>query len=185
MSGKVLSDVRYHHLPAFRKHDRSNLARRERFLQFIRSSPGDAGVARELEEFVRSQCGTSRRADRLEALLQDLDRQQDRLYHDMEGHNADFQALEQLEKHEALFSAEEHQELKSLFGSYGLEMERRLPAGQVSIEYAAARQQHWMDIRLCSRETVRRDLAERAEARYGSLLHALLRSSPGAPPSPR
>ena len=180
---KVLSDVRFRHLTAFRKHDRADLARRERFLEFIRSSPGDASVARELEEFVRLQCGTARRADRLEALLQDLDRQLGRLYHDMEEHNADFQALEQLEKHETLFSAEERDELKSLFGFYGLETDRRLPAGQVTIEYAAARQQHWMDIRLCSREAVRRDLAERAEARYGSLLHALLRPSPDEPPS--
>jgi hypothetical protein len=171
---KILNDVRFQHLPEFRKHDRADLARRERFIQFIRSSRGDPSVARELEEFVSMQCGTARRAERLEAVLKDLDRQSGQLYHDLEEYNADFQALEQLEKHESLFTAEERHELKSLFGLYGLETDKRLPPGKVTIEHAAERQQHWIDIRLRSRESARRLIAERAEARYGLLLHELM-----------
>jgi hypothetical protein len=173
----ILNEVRFQHLPAFRKHDRADLARRERFVQLIRSSSGDPGVARELEEFVNLQCGTARRAERLDAVLKDLDRQLGRLYHDLEEYNADFQALEHLEKHESLFTAEERHELKSLFGFYGLETDKRLPPGKAAIERAAERQQHWIDVRLRSREPVRRQIAERAEACYGLLLHETMRQT--------
>ncbi|HTU92610.1 MAG TPA: dynamin family protein, partial [Gemmataceae bacterium] len=91
---KLLNEVRFKHLPEFRKRDREDMARRERFVQCIRSSQGDPSVARELEEFVRLQCGTARRSERLEAVVKDLDLQFGQLYHDLEEHNADFQALE-------------------------------------------------------------------------------------------
>jgi hypothetical protein len=81
---KLLNEVRFQHLPAFRKHDRDDLARRERFVQFIQSSAGDPTMAREVEEFVRLQCGTARRAERLEVVVKDLDRQFGRLYHELE-----------------------------------------------------------------------------------------------------
>ncbi|MHB1424894.1 MAG: hypothetical protein ACYC3I_17115 [Gemmataceae bacterium] len=71
---KILSAVRFQHLPEFRQQDRADLERRQRFIHFIRSSRGDPAVARELEEFVSLQCGTARRAERLEVVLKDLDR---------------------------------------------------------------------------------------------------------------
>jgi hypothetical protein len=181
---KLLNEVRFQHLPAFRKHDRDDLARRERFLQFIRSSSGDPAVARELEEFVRLQCGTARRAERLEVVVKDLDRNFGRLYHELEEYNADFQALEQLEQHASLFSVEERQELQSLFGLYGLEPDKRLPPGKATLEHVAERQQHWIDVRHRAREPVRRQLAERAEACYGLLLHEMMQQAQQAREKP-
>jgi hypothetical protein len=181
---KILNAVRFQHLPEFRKHDRADLARRERFVQFIRSSRGDPSVARELEEFVSLQCGTARRAERLEVIVKELDRQFSQLYHDLEEYNADFQAMEQLEKYESLFTAEERDELKSLFGLYGLETGKRLPPGKVAIDYAAERQQHWIDLHHRSRESARRLIAERAEVRYGLILHEMMQKAEEAEEKP-
>ncbi|MHB1425540.1 MAG: dynamin family protein [Gemmataceae bacterium] len=174
---KILNAVRFQHLPEFRQQDRADLERRQRFIHFIRSSRGDPAVARELEEFVSLQCGTARRAERLEVVLKDLDRQFAQLYHDLKEHDDDFQALEQLEKDKSLFTTEERDELKTLFGLYSLETDKRLPPGKVSLDYATQRQQHWIDLRHRSRESVRRRIAERAEARYGWLLHELMQQT--------
>jgi hypothetical protein len=45
--------------------------------------------------------------------------------------------------------------------------------GKVTIEHAAERQQHWIDIRHRRREPARPLVAERAEACYGLLLHEM------------
>ncbi|MHB1426928.1 MAG: hypothetical protein ACYC3I_27555 [Gemmataceae bacterium] len=58
-----------------------------------------------------------------------------------------------------------------------LETEKRLPPGKVSLDYMAERQQHWIDQRQRSRESARRRIAERAEARYGWLLDHLMQQS--------
>jgi hypothetical protein len=39
---------------------------------------------------------------------------------------------------------------KTLFGLYGLETDKRLPPGKVAIDYAAERQQHWIDVALAT-----------------------------------
>ncbi|MHB1424893.1 MAG: hypothetical protein ACYC3I_17110 [Gemmataceae bacterium] len=67
--------------------------------------------------------------------------------------------------------------MKSLLGLYGLEIDKRLPPGKVSLDYAAQRQQHWIDQRQRRRESARRRIAERAEARYGWLLHELMQQT--------
>jgi hypothetical protein len=96
--------------------------------------------------------------------------------------------MEQLEKHELLFTAEERDELKALFGLYGPERDKRLPPSTATLEHAAARQQHWIDLRHRSREPVRRQIAEHAEACYGLLLDEMMRpreqaqEKPSSPP---
>jgi hypothetical protein len=184
---KVLNKARFERLPEFRKQDRADLARRERFVQFIRAARGDPHVARELEEFVTVQCGVAHRADRLEKALEELDHRFSQLYHQLEEHNADFQALVQLEDHAALFTRDERDELQGLFGLHGLEIDKRLPPGKAHVDYAVPRQQYWRDMRYRSREPVRRELAALAEARYASLLSALLpqavKGSEGPPSS--
>ena len=101
------------------------------------------------------------------------------LFHDMEEYNADFEALEQLEKGGSLFSAAELDELRSVLGLYGVEMEKRLPSGRATVGYAGERQQAWSEVNLSARDPVRRSLAERAVARYGLRLHELTIGSRG------
>jgi hypothetical protein len=170
---KLLNDIRYRQLPGFRKCDREDRARRERFLGFIRAAGGDPAIARELEDFVASQCGTAGRADPLEGAIKELDRNLGRLFHDLEEHNADFEALELLNKSPHLFSADELDELRSVLGLYGVDIPKRLARGQASVDYVAQRQQAWSEARGQTRDAIRQGLAERAEARYGLILHEL------------
>lgn len=165
---RILNEIRYTHHPAFLKRDREDKAKRDRFLSFIHSAGSDTAVARELAEFVSLQL-SPHRADRLEAIRQELDRNLSRLFHEMEEYSADFEALEKLDQHASLFSREEQEELRRLFGQYGQDTEVRL-AGQVEINRVVERQQHWSDIRLRARNPVRGAVAERAEARYGLIL---------------
>ena len=91
----------------------------------------------------------------------------------MEEHNADFEALELLQKSPEPFAAEELDELRCLLGLYGVETDKRLARGQTTVAYAAQRQGAWADVRVRTRDAIRLRLAERAEARYGLILHEL------------
>lgn len=168
---RILNQIRFRHLPEVRQRDKADEARRDRFVSFIQSAQGDPSVAKELEEFVTRQL-TPYRADHLEAVRRDLDRKFAQFFHDFEEYNADFEALTQLERHASLFTPSELNELRPLLGQYGLETEHRL-AHPLTIEQLAERRQSWADIRLTSRQPIRRDVATRAEARYGLLLKEL------------
>ncbi len=176
---KALSDIRFRQLPEFRKRDREDRTRRERFLGFLRAADGDPAIARELEEFVAVQCGTAGRADPLEAALKELDRRLGRLFHALEEHNADFEALELLQTSPHLFSAGELDELRALLGLYGVDIQQRLARGPATVAYAAERQQAWLEAHAETRDALRQRLAERAEARYGLILHELTSAPAG------
>ncbi len=178
---QILNDIRYRHMPDLRKKDRDDQFRCERFLKFIRSAPGDTVVAKELEGFVSLQFGSAGRADRIEAIVKELDRNLGRLFHEMEEFNADFEALGELEKAASQFSPGELDELRCLLGLYGVEVEKRLRSGRATIEHAGARQQAWSDVSARARDSNRRRLAERAVARYGLILHELTSGSPARP----
>lgn len=165
---KLLDDIRFKYYPKFLQRDRDDAAMRERFLTFIRSAPGSPEVARELEDFV-TRVLAPQRAARLELLRQELDRNLSRLLHEMEDHNADFGALEQIEKHQDRFTPNELEELRRVLGLYGVETEKRVTS-DMTIEQLAQRQQFWADVWLRSRDTVRRDVAKRAEVRYSLIL---------------
>lgn len=175
---QILNDIRYRQLPDLRKKDRDDQAKCGRFLHFIRSAQGDADIAKELETFVFLQFGSASRADRVETIVKDLDRSMGRLFHDMEEYNADFDALEQLDKAASLFSTAELDELRCVLGLYGTETAKRLPAGRATIEHAGARQQVWNETSVRARESIRRELARRAVERYGVILHELTAGPP-------
>ena len=170
---KIVNDIRYRQLPEFRQRDRADIARRERFLGFLHAAGGDPTVAQELEDFISVHCGTARRADRLEAIVKEVDHQLATLFHEMEEYNADFEALEEIDKCKQLFSPAELEELRCLLGLYGVELERRLPAGRATVAHASERQQAWSEARLRAREPARCRVAERAQARYGLILYDL------------
>jgi hypothetical protein len=91
---------------------------------------------------------------------------------------ADFEALGELEDHARLFWPPELDELRALLGLYGVETDRRLPPGGATADYVSGRPQHWADVRLRARDPARARVAERAAARYGHVLHGLLRGEP-------
>jgi hypothetical protein len=173
---KIVNDIRYRHLPDFRKRDRTDKDQRERFLGFVRSASGDPTVARDLEQFISLTCGTAARADKLEATVRDVDRELATLFHEMEEYNADFAAWEELDQSRQLFSPAEIEELRSLLGLYGVELEKRMPDGQATVAHASERQQAWGEVSQRARHPVRRGVAERAQARYGLILYDLTKT---------
>jgi hypothetical protein len=65
------------------------------------------------------------------------------------------------------------------YGSYG-----DMVMAPATSNYSAERQQHWIEVRHGSRESPRRLIAERAEARYGLLLHQLMQQTGKAEEKP-
>jgi hypothetical protein len=94
-------------------------------------------------------------------------------FHELEEYNADFAALEEIDKSRQLFSPAEVEELRHLLGLHGVELEKRLPAGRATAAHASERQQAWSEVCLRARDSVRRRVAERAQARYGLILYDL------------
>jgi hypothetical protein len=109
----------------------------------------------------------------LKAIIEQLEREFSRLNHQLEEYNADFQALQQIEKHADLFSAAERNELRALLGLYGIETNKRLPPANAEGGDIAQRQQLWRQIEQMARSNIRREVAERAVYRYGVILNEL------------
>lgn len=175
---RVLNEVRYKRLPAFSEREREEEGRLNRFLSFVNQANGDSTTARELKDFLRRGLRLDARAQRLEQTLEALDIKVDDLYEDLAQDNADFEALQQLNRRTKEFSQSELEELPALFGLYGIETEKRLGPGAVSIDYVRQRQLFWRQAQSTSaRTSVRRVLAERAHARYGLLLEKMLVSN--------
>jgi hypothetical protein len=107
------------------------------------------------------------------AVLQVLDWQFSQLYHELEEHNADFEALLELEKRPEFLTDEEQEELRRLFGLYGLDSGSRLlpglPPGE-KLRYIQNRQEYWREKQWRARQPKLQRLAELAERRYGWLL---------------
>jgi hypothetical protein len=176
---QVLGQVRYQHLRQFRQHDREERAREQRFVAFIRQAQGDPTVARELEAFITGHGGGTQRAGRVEASLNEWDRQLAEVFHDLEEYNADFEALQQLEDHVGSFSAAEQGELRALFGLYGVETDRRLPPDSLRVDHVERRQQAWSQVALSDRSPVRCQVAQRAVSCYGLILNELTGANRG------
>ncbi|MBI2299999.1 MAG: dynamin family protein [Armatimonadetes bacterium] len=162
---RELAELRYGGVRELRRQaheDRSKLAR---WLPFVRSL-GDPQVARELEDFLSAQCSHAERAARLEAVVTDLEAELSPLLRFAEMESADVAALAQVEAHPGEFGAEEREELRALFGVYGLAAHERLrPGGSV-----AERQQRWQGVWRSDRSGNRHEVAEQAVRRYGMLL---------------
>lgn len=170
----LLNEVRFKHLPEQRRHDREQKARLDRFLQFVRGVDGNQTVARELEDFLVEQSGLhTGGSERMETAWKDLDRCRADFSHELEELNADFEVLQKLEDNLGLFSARELDELRSLFGLYGLDPIKRI-GGRLDSSELAVRQQCWMRVAQEDGRSERRVIAENAVLTYG-LIHARLR----------
>lgn len=168
----LLKTIRFDHLPARRAQETEEQARLERFRCFIQQAHGDPAVGQELLAFLDRQ--SFRRAAELETVYRRLDREFSRILNELDEYNADFAALQVMERHGARFADAEQDELRALFGLYGLETQRRLPTAHAAdVPYVEQRQQHWQQVSLWDRSNERRSVAERARLRYGLILGEL------------
>ena len=171
-AGQVLKTIKFKHLPDLRKRDREDRARQGRFLNFIRQTPhSDPKVAKELEELVQEHL--AERAERIEALLEQLERDFGSISYQLNQYSTDFEALHQVLDHRDSFSHDELDELQALLGLYGMELEKRLPPGQISFEYVRRRQVYWRAINIDDANPLRRDVAQQVVSRYGFFMEEM------------
>lgn len=171
---KVLNTIKYTHLPACRRQEREATAQRDRFLSIIRQSSGDPTIVRELEAFLCHQLDGAGRVRALENLWNRLDRELGGLFRELTAYNADFQALQQLEDDPGAFTLAQVDELRTLFGLYGLEFAKRLAPGRCTTEYVRERQLTWRQIAAeAPYGTAPRAVAHRAWECYGEVLQNL------------
>jgi hypothetical protein len=164
---RVLNKIKFDYLSQSRKGIYEERDRLDRFINLIRQAGGDPATTRELEEFVHKHLDVEGRVEELEKLHQELDKESGKLYQELEQHNADFEALQELEKPDHTFSEEELDELRPLLGLRGSDVESRL-RGRVDTEYVEERQSHWMGRKeQAPFGSIRRAVAERAFTRYG------------------
>ncbi len=168
----IVAEARRTHLPALRLQARQDTSHRERFLAFIDGANGEAEVAAELAAFVRENLGTADPDDTIDAVDRDLAE----LFWALEEHNADHEALEDVEDREDLFA--EAAELRVLFGLYDTDPERRLPPEHATVEAVADRQEYWRGVEMMARNPIRREVATRAVYRYGKTLDDMLDAEP-------
>lgn len=174
---KLLAALKYEHLPTLRERERGAQAQQARFLAFIQSSrAGDATVGTELAEFVRAHVVAY--AGPVEAALRTADSGLAAVFHTMQEHAADFEALFHLDNRADAFCDQEKDELRAILGAQGVELEKRLPLGRSrDQEYVAARQRHWRGRAQRERDESRRLVLERAVERLGLVLNEVMSCS--------
>lgn len=148
---------------------------------FIRQAEGDRTTARELEDLVRTNLTAGRQLVELEQLYGDVDLQLSTLSQDLEAYNADFEILQELRSSNTSFSNQELDELYSLLGLYGNEVETRLLPGTMDRrEYAGRRQLYWR-VRMgeVPPGTLLHRVVARAHTRYGMILDEISDGSTG------
>jgi len=165
----LLEQVRHARLAEARRQDREMKSRLEKFLDFVRESRGDPGVAAELEAYLTEYGPRTNHEHRLEAAYGLIGRDLAELRIILEEYGNDFSALQALQKNEDPFSAAELDELRALFGMHGLEIKVRA-GGEASLERAASRQQFWRSEARFAREAPRRLVSAEAERAYGLIM---------------
>lgn len=171
----VLRKIRLEFLPQYRKYAREDEAKLNRFLTFIRQHDDSYEVARELQSFLLGSLSLGAQLEALGQLWKELEAQLGKLFHELLEYNADFDALQLIRQCTDKFSVEELDELRSLLGLYGVDVEKRLVSGSVNIEYVRERQLVWRRYRETAPQGApRRLVAERAYTRYGLILDQLL-----------
>jgi hypothetical protein len=176
---RLLDEIRYTALPRMRLQEHASQARLSRFQAFVAGAAGDAVTRRELSDFLAAQQGLGGHAERLEAVLRDVDRDLAHLFHRLEEDNADFLALQVLDEEPGAFSDTERDELVRLLGRYGVGWEERLPEDRRTEAALEQRARAWTRVERTSLHPRRRVVAERASAGYSRLLDHLLSSQIG------
>lgn len=174
---KVLREYRFTHLPKLQQQAKEDRARLDRFLDFIENQAGNTATAEELATFVRQHLDVGDKEADLQKIWEALDSELGRLFHALTEHNADFEALQQLDKHSDLLEENELDELRALFGLYGGDLETRL-RDRVNLDAVCNRQLHWQQERMKARYgTPQYFILDRAFSRYGSILGEILGDS--------
>jgi GTPase SAR1 family protein len=171
---QVLKTIKYKRLPEFREGDRKEKARQDRFLTFLRQVEHvNPNVVQDLKKYIEDEGHVTERAKRVEQLLEQLEREFGGISFQLNQYSMDFDALHQVLNHKDSFSPAELDELQAVLGLYGMDLEKRLPPGQVSFEYVREHQIYWRGISIDDANPLRRDVAQQVASRYGFILEEM------------
>jgi hypothetical protein len=168
---KVIEDVKFSYLREYRRRQAENDDKRKRFLYFIQHIHEASPVVQELATFIEVQLAP--RAN-LDQIVEEVQRELSIIRYELEVYNLDFAALQQMEDNTSLFTNEELEELRPLFGLYGLEMEKRLPVGSITLSHVGLRQRYWDLKSKVGYAAVFREVAQHAARRYGMFIDTLI-----------
>ena len=171
---RVLQTIKYKRLPEFREGDRNEKARHDRFLAFLRQVEHvDPTVVHDLKKYIEDEGHLVERAKKVEQLLEQLERDFGSMSFQLNQYSIDFDALNKVMDHKAMFSPAEMDELQAVLGLYGMELEKRLSSGQVTFEYVGERQIYWREVGIDDANSLRRDVAQQVFSRYGFILEEM------------
>ena len=179
---KVMSAVRLRYLHELRAKDQGELAQARRFLEFVQYAPGDATVRAELADFIQKTHGVGTgRFERASAATAESDRELSLILHRVELDHGDMDALERVAHLDGTdtVTEDEREELRCLFGLYGLDVADRLPSEQAGIGYIGERQQAWSWAAEEAISEGRRAIARQAVDRYGWILREMTSKEDG------
>lgn len=152
-----------HYLPASDRQDYRGKEKLEQYCRFIQQASvvgGDPTSAQELEILVKKSLASQ--AEPLDTIVNELSRPLADIFHKLAEYNEDFGTFQIALRHNSLFSPAEMDELQALLGEHRQESEDPL-----SVEYVKERQRAWRRINVFDQDSLRRDVAARAVARYG------------------
>lgn len=175
----LLSCLRFDVMPEARAKDQEVRTLLEQAVHTL-GRVGEPGLASGLSALASGQ-GLDQRTKRLESLYTELGKDLAAIGHELDAENADHDALLLMEDQPGLFTEEEQDELRALFGLYGSSAAQRL-RGEQGVGCAERRQQTWRRI---SQQDVldasHHAISERAWIRYGLVLKEVLDVPASAP----
>ena len=146
--------------------------RRHRYRDFLRRTAGDRTVRSELEQLVEDHFTRGSRT--LKQLGGELEAIRKELFAELQAHNADFQAWQELHGAPNAFTADEQAELRSLLGIDGLDVDSRL-RGRHDPAWVRERMLHWRAQGLhAAHGSARSTVIHQVVVRYGLILKTLL-----------
>lgn len=158
---EMLDDLERNGLYALRK----EIGDRTRFEEFISSHPCEANskTADKLRRFIAVHIKTAKEMDEMQMGIKRLKEKLEILQVEMSQIDESNCALVLLNKNQILFSQEELEELRILFGLYGSEKQSS------DKTYISGRQQYWRMQMNCALEAERKQLAQQAMMAYGTV----------------
>jgi hypothetical protein len=157
--------------------NRQEQEQKQRFIQFLNRSSGDANTARELKAYIEQHM-VAQPVEQVTRTLEEVQLRLDEMQQQLVQFNLDFSALQLLEASQTVFTPAELDELRHLFGEYGLENDHRVPPNRLESAYLQERQKAWQVTSFqASFNNVRRPISERARDKYGEMMYDLAHGS--------
>jgi GTPase Era involved in 16S rRNA processing len=177
----ILENAGYEHVETCRAADAAAKLLEKRFHAVLRrlapaALPQDRGTVNELAAFVTLHTVQAPTTDSVRAVIHALLPKFAELRRSLESWSNAIESLQTLADHRAVFSAAEFEELHSLFSDNGSDPQTRIGHLSDPMQFIRHRQAYWYERSQCEAHPIRRQVAAKASAWYGSLLHQVAES---------